>query len=314
MPEPRIAICGSIAFDTICVFPGRFGEHILPHATHKISVSFLVEQLRREFGGCAGNIAYNLAAIGGAPVVCATVGNDSAGYRDRLRQLGVALDGVRVVPEAYTAQCHITTDLDDNQITSFHPGAMFFSQLVDVTALEDIALGIVAPDGREGMFRHARGFAAKGVPFVFDPGQAMPAFSGEELWELAGLADWVAMNDYEAEMFTQKTGRSIEDLARGKRGVIVTLGAQGSRVYQGDQVTAVPVVPAERIVDPTGCGDAFRAGLLYGLAHRWPLAKAARLGSLLGAIKIAERGGQNHALSPASVRERFERIWGESFD
>jgi adenosine kinase len=218
---------------------------------------------------------------------------------------------VRVVPEAYTAQCHITTDLDDNQITSFHPGAMFFSHLVDVTALENIALGIVAPDGRDGMFRHARGFAAKGIPFVFDPGQAMPAFSGEELWELAGLADWVAMNDYEAEMFTQKTGRSIEDLARTKRGVIVTLGAQGSRVHEGGAVTAVPVVPAEKIVDPTGCGDAFRAGLLYGLAHGWPLAKAARLGSLLGSIKIAERGGQNHALSPALVRERFEHAWGE---
>ncbi|MCS6997502.1 MAG: carbohydrate kinase family protein [Casimicrobiaceae bacterium] len=313
MAEPRIAICGSIAFDTICVFPGRFGDHILPHATHKISVSFLVQDLRREFGGCAGNIAYNLAGIGGAPVVCATVGHDAGDYLERLRALGVALDGVQQLAEHYTAQCHITTDLDDNQITSFHPGAMFESHRIDVTALEGIALAIVAPDGREGMFRHARGFARRGIPFVFDPGQAMPAFSGQELLELAQLADWVAMNDYEAELFVQKTGCGIETLARQKRGVVVTLGAEGARIYEGERLATVPAVPAQSIVDPTGCGDAFRAGLLYGLAHGWALEKAARLGSLLGSIKIASRGGQNHRLEASELRRRFEEIWAQAW-
>ncbi len=313
MPQPRVAICGSMAFDTICVFPGRFGEHILPHATHKISVSFLVEQLRREYGGCAGNIAYSLKLLGGEPVICATVGNDAAGYCERLRQMGIALDGLKIIPEAYTAQCHITTDLDDNQITSFHPGAMFRSHEVDVTALSDIALGIVAPDGRDGMFRHARGFAARGIPFVFDPGQAMPAFSGEELLELIGLARYLAVNDYEAELIQQKTGRSIEALAEGLAGVVVTLGAQGSKVYAQGRVEEVPVVPAKAVVDPTGCGDAFRAGLLYGLARDWPLAKACRLGSLLGSIKIAERGGQNHFFTAEAIRERFQNIWQEAW-
>ena len=313
MQEPRVLICGSMAFDTICVFQGKFGEHIVPEATHKISVSFLVDEMRREFGGCAGNIAYSLKLAGGAPVICAAVGHDSAGYRERMQTLGIGLDALKLVPDAYTAQAYIMTDLDDNQITSFHAGAMFQSQLNDVTAVNNIALGIVAPDGRDGMFRHARGFASKKIPFIFDPGQAMPAFSGDEIVELIGMADYLTVNDYEGEMIAQKTGRSIESFAPGLKALIVTLGATGSRIYTEGRTIDVPVVPAAAIVDPTGCGDAFRAGLIYGIAHQWSVEKACKLGSLLGSIKISERGGQNHQLSVEALHERFAATWNEAW-
>jgi adenosine kinase len=313
MSEPRVLICGSMAFDTICVFQGKFGEHIVPEATHKISVSFMVDQMRREFGGCAGNVAYSLKLIGGAPVICATVGNDSAGYRERMEKLGIGLEALKTVADALTAQAYIMTDLDDNQITSFHPGAMFSSQLNDVTSVPNVALGIVSPDGRDGMFRHARGFASKKIPFVFDPGQAMPAFSGDEIVELIGLADYLTVNDYEAEMIAQKTGRAIESFAPNLKALIVTLGGSGSRIYADGKVIDVPVVSAEKIIDPTGCGDAFRAGLLYGIAHGWSVEKACKLGSLLGSIKISERGGQNHAFTEAEIRARFATVWKESW-
>ena len=313
MSEPRILICGSMAFDTICVFEGKFGDHIVPEATHKISVSFMVDQMRREFGGCAGNVAYSLKLIGGAPVICATIGADASGYRDRMQALGVGLDALKTVPDAFTAQAYIMTDLDDNQITSFHAGAMFQSQVNDVTAVDNIALGIVAPDGRDGMFRHARGFASKKIPFIFDPGQAMPAFSGDEIAELISMADYLTVNDYEAEMIAQKTGRAIESFAPGLKALIVTLGAQGSRIYADGKTIDVPVVPAATLVDPTGCGDAFRAGLLYGIAHAWSVEKACKLGSLLGSIKIGERGGQNHKLGVEALRERFVATWNEAW-
>jgi adenosine kinase len=295
------------------VFQGKFGDHIVPEATHKISVSFMVDQLRREFGGCAGNIAYSLKLLGGAPVVCATVGNDAAGYRDRMQQLGIGLDGLKTIPEAYTAQAYIMTDLEDNQITSFHAGAMFHSHVNDVAAVPNVALGIVAPDGRDGIFRHARGFASRNVPFIFDPGQAMPAFSGDDLKELIGLADYLTVNDYEAEMITQKTGQPIESFAAGLKGLVVTLGAHGSRIYADGKTLDVPVVPAQSLVDPTGCGDAFRAGLLYGISHHWTLEKSCKLGSLIGSIKISERGGQNHSFSEREIRERFAAVWKETW-
>jgi adenosine kinase len=313
MNEPRVLVCGSIAFDTICVFQGKFGDHIVPEATHKISVSFMVDQMRREFGGCAGNIAYSLKLLGGAPVVCATVGNDATGYRERMQQLGIGLDALKTIPEAYTAQAYIMTDLEDNQITSFHAGAMFESHLNDVAAVNNIALGIVAPDGRDGIFRHARGFATKKIPFIFDPGQSMPAFSGDDLKELIGLADYLTVNDYEAEMIAQKTGQSIESFAPQLKGLVVTLGGQGSRVYAQGKAIDVPVVPATSLVDPTGCGDAFRAGLLYGIAHEWSLEKACKLGSLVGSIKISERGGQNHSFTEIAIRDRFTSVWKENW-
>ena len=311
--EPRVLICGSMAFDTICVFQGKFADHIVPGAMHKISVSFLVENMRREFGGCAGNIAYTLQMIGGAPVICAAVGDDGAEYRARMAGFGIGLEALQTVANSFTANCHITTDLEDNQITSFHAGAMVQSQLIDVTAVDNIALGIIAPDGRDGMFRHARGFASKKIPFIFDPGQAMPAFSGDEIIELIGLADYLSVNDYEAEMIAQKTGRAIESFAPDLKALIVTLGASGSRVYAQGKVTDVPVVPAPTLVDPTGCGDAFRAGLLYGIAHEWSVEKACKLGSLLGSIKIGERGGQNHSFTEAAIRERFASVWNDAW-
>ena len=311
--EPRVLICGSMAFDTICVFQGKFADHIVPGATHKISVSFLVDNMRREFGGCAGNIAYTLKMIGGAPVICAAVGDDGAEYRARMAGFGIGLEALQTVANSFTANCHITTDLEDNQITSFHAGAMVQSQLIDVTAVDNIALGIIAPDGRDGMFRHARGFASKKIPFIFDPGQAMPAFSGDEIIELIGLADYLSVNDYEAEMIAQKTGRAIESFAPDLKALIVTLGASGSRVYAQGKVTDVPVVPAPTLVDPTGCGDAFRAGLLYGIAHEWSVEKACKLGSLLGSIKIGERGGQNHSFTEAAIRERFASVWNDAW-
>ena len=311
--EPRVLICGSMAFDTICVFQGKFGDHIVPEATHKISVSFMVDLMRREFGGCAGNVAYSLKLIGGAPVICATIGTDAAGYRDRMQTLGIGVEALKTVPDSFTAQAYIMTDLDDNQITSFHAGAMFQSQLNDVTAIENIELGIVSPDGRDGMFRHARGFASKKIPFIFDPGQAMPAFSGDEIIELIGLADYLSVNDYEAEMIAQKTGRAIESFAPDLKALIITLGASGSRIHTQGRVIDVPVVAAPTLVDPTGCGDAFRAGLLYGIAHQWAVEKACKLGSLLGSIKISERGGQNHTFTEAAIRERFASVWGESW-
>ena len=313
MSEPRVLICGSMAFDTICVFQGKFGEHIVPEATHKISVSFMVDQMRREYGGCAGNVAYSLKLIGGAPIICATVGHDSSEYRDRMEKLGIGLEALKTLSDAYTAQAYIMTDLDDNQITSFHPGAMFSSQLNDVTAVPNVALGIVSPDGRDGIFRHARGFASKKIPFIFDPGQAMPAFSGDEIVELIGLADYLTVNDYEAEMIAQKTGCNIESFAPHLKAMVITLGAHGSRVYANGTVADIPVVPAAKLVDPTGCGDAFRAGLLYGIAHQWSVEKACKLGSLLGSIKISERGGQNHTFSESAIRERFAAVWKENW-
>ena len=309
----RTLVCGSLAYDTIMVFPDHFARHILPDQAQVLSVSFQIGEMRREWGGCAGNIAYNLKQIGGEPVVMATVGDDGLEYKERLAALGIAVDGVRHVPGAYTGQAFIITDLDDNQITAFHPGAMNHSHVNRVTDVGGVGLGIVAPDGKEGMQSHAAQFAAAGIPFIFDPGQAMPAFSGDEIAELIGMADYLSVNDYEAEMIAQKTGRPIESFAPALKALVVTLGAQGSRVYTQGRTIDVPVVPAATLVDPTGCGDAFRAGLLYGIAHGWSVEKACKLGSLVGSIKIAERGGQNHQFSESAIRDRFSVVWGEAW-
>jgi adenosine kinase len=290
-------ICGSLAFDSIATFPGRFADQILPEKLHILNVSFLVPSLRREFGGCAGNIAYNLAALGGEAVVVAAVGNDGAGYVDRLASWGVATDTVRTVDDTLTAQAFIVTDLDNNQITAFHPGAMQSAHDIDIPSRKDLALAIVAPDGREAMLRHADQLAAAGVPFIFDPGQGLPMFDGAELRRFVAQAAWVAVNDYEGEMLAERTGRSLEELSRSHlRGVVVTLGAEGCDLWQAGVRTRVAGRSAERVVDPTGCGDAFRSALLYGLERGWPLERCAELGNRLGALKIASRGGQNHVL------------------
>jgi adenosine kinase len=306
----RTLICGSIAYDNIMVFQDRFKNHILPDQIHILNVAFLVPELRREFGGCAGNIAYTLNLLGGEPLIMATVGDDYAQYGDRLTRLGIAQQHIRRVPGTYTAQAFITTDLDDNQITAFHPGAMNHSHENHVRDAEGARLGIIAPDGRDGMLQHAREFHEAGIPFVFDPGQGLPMFNGAELLEFVGMADYVTVNDYEGRMLEERTGKKLGELAQSVKALIVTLGAQGSQIHAGGKSIEIPCARPAAIVDPTGCGDAFRAGLLYGIANGldWPL--AGRLASLLGALKIARRGGQNHQFTRAEVGVRFTESFG----
>ena len=292
-------ICGSLAFDTITNFPGRFAQQILPEQVHILNVSFLVPTLRREFGGCAGNIAYNLQALGGAPVVMAALGQDGAPYMARLQAWQVDTSLVRNDAELYTAQAIIITDSDNNQITAFHPGAMQNAHHIDVPARADLRIGIIAPDGREAMWKHAQQMADANIPFIFDPGQQLPMFDGAELRRFVDMATWVAMNDYEGRMLCERTGLSLEDLSRAKQGVIVTLAAEGCELWVKGSRQLVPGVPAAQVLDPTGCGDAFRAALLYGLERDWSLERCAVLGNQLGALKIASRGGQNHAIDRA---------------
>ena len=290
-------ICGSLAFDTITTFPGRFAQQILPEQVHILNVSFLVPTLRREFGGCAGNIAYSLSALGGTPLVMAAVGTDGQGYLERLRSWGAPTDLVHVVADSYTAQAIIITDQDNNQITAFHPGAMQSAHQISVPKRGDMRVAIIAPDGRDAMLRHAAELAELNVPFIFDPGQQLPMFDGPELRAFIAQAAWVAVNDYEGRMLCERTGHTLESLSRSNlRGVIVTLGAQGCEIWQQGVRTPVAGVAAREVLDPTGCGDAFRAALLYGLERGWSLERCAALGNRLGALKIASRGGQNHVL------------------
>ncbi|MCJ0762014.1 carbohydrate kinase family protein [Variovorax terrae] len=289
-------ICGSLAFDTIMTFEGRFSEQILPDQLHILNVSFLVPALRRDFGGCAGNIAYSLKALGGVPLPMATVGSDGADYLQRLQGLGIRTDFVRQVNDTYTAQAMIMTDRDNNQITAFHPGAMMQAHITRIEARPDIALGIISPDGRDAMLQHAEQFKAAGIPFVFDPGQGLPMFDGPELAHFIEQASWVTVNDYEGKMLSERTGWSPAEMSRHVRGLIVTLGAHGSEVWIDGEKTMVAPVKADEVVDPTGCGDAYRGALLYGLERGWSLERCAALGNRIGAIKIAQRGPQNYTL------------------
>ncbi len=306
----RTLICGSLAYDNIMVFRDRFKNHILPDKIHILNVSFLVPDMRREFGGCAGNIAYNLHMLGGEPVIMATVGEDFGPYAARLTRLGLDQRHIRHVPNTFTAQAFITTDLDDNQITAFHPGAMNYSHENRVSDSEGIVLGIVAPDGREGMLSHARQFHKAGIPFVFDPGQGLPMFNGAELLEFVELADYVALNDYEAELMQERTGERLDALARRVKALVVTLGARGSLIYAEGRTFEIPPVAPERVVDPTGCGDAFRGGLLYGIAKGMGWPETGRLASLMGALKIASRGAQNHGMSREAIAARVRAEFG----
>ncbi|MDR0776367.1 MAG: carbohydrate kinase family protein [Azonexus sp.] len=305
-------ICGSLAFDNIMVFADRFKNHILPEQIHILNVAFLVPDMRREYGGCAGNIAYNLKLLGGEPLIMATVGDDAAPYLERLDRLDLARTHVRQIAGSFTAQAFITTDLDDNQITAFHPGAMSFSHLNKVDQATGARLGIIAPDGREGMQQHARDFAAAGVPFIFDPGQGLPMFNGNELLDFMNLADTACFNDYEAKLLCDRTGRSLDELAASVRALIVTRGGEGSDIYADGVRYCIPCVVADAIVDPTGCGDAYRAGLLYGISQNWDWEKTGRLASLMGAIKIAQRGGQNHQPSREEIAARYQRAFGSA--
>ncbi|NMG16341.1 carbohydrate kinase family protein [Aromatoleum bremense] len=307
-----ILVCGSVAYDTIMVFHDRFKSHILPEQIHILNVSFLVPDMRREFGGCAGNIAYNLKLLGADPLIMATVGDDAGPYRERLRKLGLREDHVTHVPDTFTAQAFITTDLDDNQITAFHPGAMNHSHLNRVQDAAGVKLGIVSPDGRDGMLNHASQFAEAGIPFVFDPGQGMPLFSGGELLECLKLARYCTVNDYEAKLLSEKTGRTLAELAEEVEALVVTLGPEGSQIYAEGRCIAIPCVAPDQLVDPTGCGDAYRAGFLYGIANSYDWWRTGRLASVMGAIKIGHRGGQNHAPARNDIAERYAAAFGEA--
>ncbi len=307
-----VLICGSLAYDTIMVFPEPFKDHILPDKTHMLNVAFLVPGLKRNFGGCAGNIAYSLKKLGGEPLPMASVGHDFDDYARYLDRLDIDTRYVRIDPEHYTAQAYITTDIDDNQITAFHPGAMNENHQNRVPDDGSIGFGIVSPDGRQAMLDHSEQFAAAGIPHIFDPGQGLPMFNGEELEGMIANADWLTVNSYEWELLKKKTGLSHEQISdRLAGGLIITHGGEGSELFTSDGRQTIPAVKPERLADPTGCGDAYRAGLLYGLERGWDPVDACRLGSLLGSIKIAHDGPQRHDFSPEQIAERFEAEFGQ---
>ena len=304
-----VLVCGSMAFDTIAVFEGRFKEHILADRIQSLSVSFLVPSMRKEYGGCSGNIAYNMNLLGGKPVPVATVGEDAGEYLERLSGLGIDTSRVKVIPQTFTAQCFITTDLDDNQITAFHPGAMSHAAENDLSDAE-AAWAIVAPDAKEGMFAHAERLHKRGIPFIFDLGQAMPLFDGADLERMLKLAQALTVNDYEAGVVEQRTGRSMADIARSLQAVVVTRGAEGATLLTEGKTILIEPVRATQVVDPTGCGDAQRGGLLYGLTSGWGWEDSCRLGNVMGAIKIASRGPQNHAPSRAEIDAVLHATYG----
>ena len=307
-------ICGSMAYDTIMVFPDRFQHHILPDQVHILNVAFLVPELRREFGGCAGNIAYNLKLLGGDPRILATVGKDFGPYRDWLMTLGIAADHITVRPDSYTAQAYITTDLDDNQITAFHPGAMSFAHETPIPKDLKITLGLISPDGKEGMMAHAEAFHQQGIPFIFDPGQGLPMFTGEELLKITDWASYLTLNDYEARLFEDRTGLETRALASRVEALIVTRGSQGSLIHTEGHILEIPPGKPEATRDPTGCGDAYRAGLVQGLVEGRDLATAGRMASLMGAIKVESPGTQNHGFSLPEFKARFKTNFGVSLD
>jgi adenosine kinase len=303
-------ICGSMAYDTVMMFEGRFRDHILPDKLHVLNVAFLTPAMRRNFGGCAGNIAYNLRMLGGEGLIMATVGHDFGPYAEWLERCGLPRTHVRTVESEFTAQAYITTDLDNNQITAFHPGAMNHSHLNQVSDSKGVKLGIVAPDGREGMIRHAEQFAAAGLPFVFDPGQGLPMFGGEELRSFIERAAWVAVNDYEGSLLSERTGWSLEQIAAKVRALIVTRGAEGSWIFSDGKRLEIPVAKAANIADPTGCGDAYRAGLLFGLERGLDWPTTGRIAALLASIKIEQHGTQHHRVSPEEFQQRFRAAFG----
>lgn len=303
-------ICGSLAYDTIMVFPDQFKNHILPDKVHILNVSFLVPRMRREFGGCAGNIAYNLKLLGGDPIPMATVGQDFGPYREYFNELGIELSRVKEIPELFTPQAFITTDLDNNQITAFHPGAMMRSYENHVKDVPGVSIGIVSPDGYEGMIQNAQEFADGGIPFIFDPGQAMPLFNGEELRAFIELADYVTVNDYESNLLQERTGWNEKQIAERVQGYLITRGATGSEIHTREGMVQIPAATAMRVVDPTGCGDAYRAGLIFGLMNGMDLATTGRIASLMGALKIENLGPQNQRFTYAEFAEQFRQQFG----
>ena len=307
-----VIVCGSVAYDNVMVFPGRFRDHILPDRIHMLNVAFLVPSLRRDFGGCAGNIAYNLGLLGVPGLPMATVGRDFGAYADWMRATGVDASQVRVIDDEYTAQAFITTDLDDNQITAFHPGAMTRSHENRVEDVAGVQWGIVAPDGRQGMVEHARQFAEAGIPMLFDPGQGLPMFDGPELLDFIDQAAWVAVNDYEGQLLCERTGLTHREIASRVRALVVTRGAEGSVIHADGREYVIPAARPDAVADPTGCGDAYRAGLVYGLQQGLDWETTGRVASLMGAIKVAHAGTQSHSFGLDELRDRFRAAFGRA--
>ncbi len=306
-------ICGSMAYDTIMVFHDKFKNHILPDKVHILNVSFLVPVMRREYGGCAGNIAYNLKLMGEEPLTMATVGHDFEPYAQWMSQCGITTQYITILDNNYTGQAYITTDEDDNQITAFHPGAMNESHLNVVPEDAGISLGIVSPDGKDGMIQHAEQFAEQGVPFIFDPGQGMPMFNNDELRHFIDLATYATFNDYESELMMEKTGLSLEQMAEKLDALVITMGGKGSKIYTNGECMDIPAAKPKGLLDPTGCGDAFRAGLLFGLMNDYDWATTGRIASLLGAIKIEHEGTQNHTFTLDAFKARYQENFGRTF-
>ncbi len=306
-------ICGSLAFDKIMHFDGRFAEQLLADQLHKVNVSFLVPTLHTEFGGCAANIAYNLNMLGGDPLIMATIGQDGGQYLERFAAQGISARAIKTIPNAYTAQCFVTADVDGNQINAFHPGAMQFSHENNVADCGALRVAIIAPDGSDGMLKHAADCASLGLPFMFDPGQQLPRFSGAELIAFINQASYLAANDYEFEMIMERTGLTLADIAGRLTALIVTRGDKGSEIYANGERFDIACVPASAVVDPTGCGDAYRAGLLFGITNDLDWPTTGRLASLMGSIKIAHQGGQNHVATAAEIADRFEVAFGYRF-
>jgi len=307
-------ICGSLAYDTVMVYPGRFRDHILPEKIHLLNVSFVVPTLRRYFGGCAGNIAYNLRLLECDGHAMGTVGHDFGPYREWMTKNGMSLRFVKTLDEEYTAQAYITTDLDANQLTASNPGAKTNSWRQEVPAPGSITPGVLAPDGREGMIAHAAQFARADIPFMFDPGQAMTLFGGEELSQFIEQAKWVTVNDYEATLLQERTGLAAGELAARVEAYVVTRGREGSVVHARGRSVEIPAVRAAAVVDPTGCGDAYRAGLVYGLMRGIDWETTGRIASLMGAIKIATVGTQHHRFTLDEFRDRFNETFGYRLD
>lgn len=307
-------ICGSYAYDTVMTFPDKFKNHILPDKVHMLNVSFLVPTMRREFGGCAGNIAYNLKMLGGDPTPMAVVGKDFGPYADWMKTCGITQEFMKIADNEFTGQAYITTDLDDNQITAFHPGAMSFAHEQLVKDVKDVSIGIISPDGRDGMIQHAQQFAEANIPFIFDPGQGMPMFNGDDLLKFIDEATYVTVNDYEAELLQKHTGLSAHEIAERVEAYIVTLGSKGSHIYTKNHRHEIPVAKANALVDPTGCGDAYRAGLLYGIMNDLDWETTGRIASLIGAIKMASHGPQNHTFDRKSFAALYEENFGQKLE
>ena len=303
-------VCGSFAYDTIMVFQDQFKNHILPDKVHKLNVAFLVPDMRREFGGCAGNIIYNLQLLEGSGLAMGTVGNDFSPYANWMDELKINRELIKEVGSSYTAQAFITTDLDDNQITAFHPGAMNLAHSESIPTDKDITLGMISPDGKEGMVQHASEFAEAGIPFFFDPGQGLPMFDRDELLQFIDQATWVTVNDYEGEMIADKTGLSLQQISERVEALIVTLGGNGSKIYTQGEIIDIPSAKASQLSDPTGCGDAYRAGLIYGIMNKMEWSITGRIASLMGAIKMASHGTQNHRFTLTEFKQEFS----EQFD